>query len=365
MKIDEILNKSKMDRDDLIVILSAEDPSDIEIIRSQAENLLIKECGHSVYFRGLIEFSNFCKCDCLYCGIRKSNADVNRYQLDKSEVVSSAVWCAEHGYGSIVLQSGERNDKQFIEDVVELVKTIKAESRSDVMPEGLGITLCVGEQTSDTYKKFFDAGAHRYLLRIETSSEKLFSEIHPSSQSFANRVRCLEDLKKIGFQLGTGVMIGLPGQTVENLADDILFFRSVDADMIGMGPFIAHSKTPMSKTDQNKNEQDRIFNLSLRMIAATRLLLKDVNIAATTALQALKADGRERGLRFGANVIMPQLTPTNVRKDYLLYEGKPCLDEGADQCKNCLERRIESIGRKVAYYKWGDSVHYRKNGKLE
>jgi biotin synthase len=361
MNINCILNKNDLNRNDLIALLSAEDPLEIEAIRNRAEELLVGECGISVYFRGLIEFSNICKCDCLYCGIRMSNTEVKRYQLDKKDVVSAAVWCAGQGYGSIVLQSGERNDKKFVEDVVDLVKTIKAESRSDIMPDGLGITLCVGEQSTDTYKRFFDAGAHRYLLRIETSSEKLFSQIHPSTQSFANRVRCLEDLKKIGFQLGTGVMIGLPGQTVENLADDILFFRSVDTDMIGMGPFIVHSRTPMSNTVHDKNEMDRKFNLSLRMIAATRIMLKDVNIAATTALQALKADGREQGLRFGANVIMPQLTPTNVRKDYLLYEGKPCLEEGADHCKTCLERRIESIGRKVAYNKWGDPVHYMKS----
>lgn len=358
-KIEEMVVKDVLDREDLIQLLSAQSSEEIEEIRAAAESVLLRECGDSVYFRGLIEFSNICRCDCCYCGIRKSNASVKRYMLDKEDVLSAAKWCADKGYGSIVLQSGERTDAQFIDYTVDVLRKIKENTRSGELPEGLGITLCVGEQTFETYRRFFEAGAHRYLLRIETSSPVLFSAIHPSVQTLTSRVNCLKMLKEIGYQIGTGVMIGLPGQTVEDLADDILFFREINTDMIGMGPYIAHSQTPMCNSYLMSLEQrEAAFLLSLKMIAAVRLALKDVNIAATTALQALRNDGREQGLRFGANVIMPQLTPIEVKKDYLLYEGKPCLDESADQCGTCLAYRVESASRRIEFNKWGDSRHF-------
>jgi len=318
----------------------------------------LENCGDEVFFRGLVEFSNVCTSDCFYCGIRKSNAKPNRYTLTKDEIVECAKFCADEGFGSIVLQSGERQDAAFAEFVEDVVRAIKSETMSAALPQGLGITLCVGEQKRATYERFFAAGAHRYLLRIETSSPGLFSRIHPPKQTFETRIKCLETLKSIGFQVGTGVMIGLPGQTISDLADDILFFKNLDVDMIGMGPYIVHSDTPMQCHEKETTaRKDEILQLSLMMIAVTRIVLGNVNIAATTALQAMDPTGREKGLLHGANVIMPQVTPLGVRRDYLLYEGKPCIDESALQCKGCLENRVTSIGRRLGKNAWGDSRH--------
>ncbi len=361
MLISEILEKEILERDDIIQLLRTTDPSEMESLRAAAESVLLSKCGPDVFYRGLIEFSNVCASDCLYCGIRKSSADVKRFTLKLEEILAAARWCAEQGYGSVVLQSGERRDKAFIELIEEAVKEVKSATVSEELPQGLGITLCVGEQSPDVYERFFNAGAHRYLLRIESSNPDLFAKIHPPAQRLESRIECLKSLKKVGFQVGTGVMIGLPGQTIENLADDVLFFRDMDVDMIGMGPYIVHSGTPMSiHADYFNQNKESIFTSALKMIAVCRLVLKDVNIAATTALQAMKHDGREQGLRHGANIIMPQLTPVSVRQDYLLYEGKPCLDESAEQCRFCLERRILSVGRRVALNGWGDSRHFKK-----
>ncbi|MFP4013763.1 MAG: [FeFe] hydrogenase H-cluster radical SAM maturase HydE [Chitinispirillaceae bacterium] len=367
MSITDTLKKTSFDRNDIIRLLVSTDTQEIELIRKEAEDVLLTQCGSEVFYRGLIEFSNVCTCDCLYCGIRKSNTGVKRYTLSGNEMVSAAVWCAEQGYGSVVLQSGERRDAHFVELVESVVKEIKSQTVSQVLPHGLGITLCCGEQSSEVYKRWFSAGAHRYLLRIESSAPELFSTIHPPSQRLESRIECLRSLKEIGFQVGTGVMIGLPGQSVEHLADDILFFRDLDVDMIGMGPYIVHSDTPMKSHLHYYNEKKEwVFQKSLLMIAATRLVLRDVNIAATTALQTMKHDGREQGLRFGANVIMPQLTPQEVRENYLLYEGKPCLDESAEQCRFCLQNRVQSVDRVVGFNKWGDSKHWtRRNLRTE
>jgi biotin synthase len=342
-------------RNEIISLLGADDPAEIERIRSEAEARLLDRRGNKVFYRGLIEFSNRCICDCNYCGIRKSNANVKRYTLPKEEIISAAQWSAQQGYGSIVLQSGERNDSEFIDFLETAVSEIKSSTVSEKLPKGVGITLSVGEQSPQAYERFYKAGAHRYLLRIETSSPKLFASIHPPSQKQERRIECLKTLKRIGFRVGTGVMIGIPGQTVEDLADDILFFKEMDIDMIGMGPYIVHKSTPMSVYEDYCNKaKAQTFQTSLLMIAACRIALGDVNIASTTALQAMKYDGRELGLRYGANVIMPQTTPTEVRRDYLLYDGKPCLDEDAVRCRACLEARIRSVGREVALDEWGD-----------
>jgi biotin synthase len=345
----------ELDRDGLIAILGARDKSDIEAVRSAAERVLLRHCGNGVYLRGLVEASNACACDCFYCGIRKSNRGVHRYTLSADEIVACAAACASFGYGSMVIQSGERSDKTFIDLMVDTVGRIKRETRTPAQPEGLGITLCVGQQSYETYKRLFEAGAHRYLLRIETTKPALFARLHPAGQTLQSRIECLGMLRDIGYQVGTGVMIGLPGQTLGDLADDILFFERHDVDMIGMGPFIPHPDTPLGN-EECPGTAERI-RLALLMIAATRLKLRDVNIASTTALQALDPVGREKGLKFGANVIMPQVTPQDVRRDYQLYPGKPCLEENARECQSCLGLRIESAGRKIGYHAWGDSVH--------
>lgn len=350
--------KPDLTRDDLIALLRAKAEDEIEAVRAEAERVLLAQCGNGVYLRGLVEASNACACDCLYCGIRKSNDEVNRYTLSLDDILSCARQCAEMGYGSMVIQSGERADKKFIDLVEEAVRRIRVETVSEKQPDGLGITLCIGQQRYETYKRLYEAGAHRYLLRIESTNPALFAKIHPAEQSFQSRVDCLKMLREIGYQVGTGVMIGLPGQSLGDLADDILFFSTLDIDMIGMGPFIPHPGTPMGELDCPE-VKERV-RLALLMIAVTRLKLRDVNIAATTALQALDPIGREKGLKFGANVIMPQMSPTDVRADYQLYPGKPCLDENASDCQSCLNMRIEFAGRKIGLYAWGDSVHAKK-----
>ena len=334
-------------------ILATSDADELEAVRNAAEQALLHNCGDTVRLRGLIEFSNRCTSDCLYCGIRRSNRAPTRYTLTLDEIVETATWCAEQGYGSVVLQSGERRDARFARFVGDAVRAIKDATRSAKLPRGVGITLSAGEQSAATYAQWFDAGAHRYLLRMETSSPGLFAALHPASQSYAARVACLKTLKEIGYRVGTGVMIGLPGQRLEQLVDDLLFFRDCGADMIGMGPYIPHRQAVLPGNPPVAEAATRM-GLALRMIAATRLLLPAINIAATTALQTLAPDGREQGLRFGANVIMPQATPLAVRRMYTLYDGKPCLDDTAGQCAACLDTRIKACGRRILRDGWGD-----------
>ncbi|MGQ9819465.1 MAG: [FeFe] hydrogenase H-cluster radical SAM maturase HydE [Candidatus Kapaibacteriales bacterium] len=354
-----LLNIQELNKEQIIRLLSTESPLEIEQLRQKANELTLKNCGEKVYLRGLIEFSNYCVNDCFYCGIRKSNNKILRYFLTEDEILECAHLAFKLGFGSIVLQSGERRDSKFIDFLCRTIEKIKLETKSEILPNGLGITLCVGKQSLETYRKFFEAGAHRYLLRIETTNKELFKEIHPKDISFDHQVECLYAIKEVGFQLGTGVMIGLPNQTLKDLADDLIFFRKIDADMIGMGPYIVHKNTPMQKYSnyfvENKN---KIYQLALKMISVARIFLKNVNIASTTALQALYPFGREEGLRYGANVIMPLLTPTKFRKEYLLYDGKPCIDEFANDCYDCIIHRIESIGRKVGHNEYGDSPHF-------
>ncbi len=353
------LGCGRPNRELLYRILSAQTADEVEVIRRAAERTLLEHCGDTVRLRGLIEFSNRCTSDCYYCGIRRSNRAPTRYTLRQREIVETACWCAAQGYGSVVLQSGERRDARFVRLVADAVRAIKAATRSEVLPDGVGITLCVGEQSPDTYAEWFAAGAHRYLLRMETSSPSLFAALHPAGQRYDSRVACLRALKAIGYRVGTGVMIGLPGQTLGDLVDDLFFFRDIGADMIGMGPYIPHAQAvqPGSIPDAPTR-----FGLALRMIAATRLLLPSINIAATTALQTLAPEGREQGLRYGANVIMPQATPLHVRRNYTLYDGKPCLDDSAGQCASCLENRITSVGRRILRNAWGDPATARPPG---
>jgi biotin synthase len=339
------MNTSKM-----LDWLSEKDPAKLEELFREARACAVRHVGPKVYFRGLIEFSNHCGKDCYYCGIRKSNPNVTRFSMDEGEILACALAAQEMNYGSIVLQSGERQDDVFIRFIEDILYKIKAATSGK-----LGITLSLGEQTADTYERWFKAGAHRYLLRIETSDPALYKRLHPEDHSFEARRECLRALRSIGYQVGTGVMIGLPFQIHENLIDDILFFKNEDVDMIGMGPYVPHGDTPIVSADHDSDENLR---LGLVMIALTRLVLKDVNIAAATALQTLDSSGREKGVQAGANIIMPNITPTNYRKLYQLYDNKPCLDENARQCKSCLERRIRAAGAEVGYGEWGDSKHF-------
>ncbi|MBK1735433.1 [FeFe] hydrogenase H-cluster radical SAM maturase HydE [Halorhodospira abdelmalekii] len=345
---------------DLAALLTLEEPAAVAQLHRAAYDLTTHEVGDAVYYRGLIELSNRCIRDCYYCGIRRGNHAVERYTLDQEAVVEAAVWAAHAGYGSCVLQAGERQDEPFTAFIEACVRDIKQQTRSAQLPQGLGITLSLGEQSAETYQRWREAGAHRYLLRIETSSPTLFARLHPPEQRFERRLKALEDLAACGFQVGTGVMIGLPGQTIADLVADIRFFASHAIDMIGMGPYLTASGNAMPDSDAATMAPERLLTLTLNMIATTRLVLRDVNIAATTALQTLVPDGRERGIACGANIVMPNITPTVARSHYQLYVGKPCLDEGREACRGCLERRIRAVGRRVGRDAWGDSKHYAR-----
>ncbi|MGD9874604.1 MAG: [FeFe] hydrogenase H-cluster radical SAM maturase HydE [Kiritimatiellia bacterium] len=343
-------------RADLKPLLALTSQEDQNALFKAAYAMKLKHVGPKVHFRGIIEYSNICEKNCYYCGIRRDNKNVRRFQMTSGEIIEAAKWAHQSRYGSIVLQGGERQDKKHTEFIENILREVKRETNGE-----LGITLSLGEQPRETLERWFAAGAHRYLLRIETSSPELYAKLHPADHSHAVRLQCLDDLKAIGYQVGTGVMIGLPGQTLDDLAADIEFFRERDIDMIGMGPYIVHSETPLAAEMPDFSEKARgQLELALRMIAVTRLYLRDVNIASTTALQALDAQGREMGLQAGANIIMPNITDTKYRDAYQLYENKPCLDENVAQCRNCLQRRVESVGETIGFGEWGDSPHFRK-----
>ena len=346
--------KASYSKAELVELLSLTDVLDIDALYKAAYQVKTENVGNIVYYRGIIEWSNVCAKDCNYCGIRKSNDKVQRYHMSEEEVIKAAVWAESQDYGSLVIQSGERRDEEFVSSIENMVKEIKSKTN-------LGLTLSLGEQSEETYQRWFDAGAHRYLIRIETTNSELYKSMHPQDHDFNERFHCLDLLRKTGWQVGTGVMIGLPNQTKEDLADDILFFQKEDIDMIGMGPFIPHDDTPMANSlgDFSKLKVAQLKQ-ALMMIAVTRLCLKDVNIAATTALQALNSVGREMGLMAGANILMPNVTPTKYREGYQLYEDKPCLDENSEQCRNCLGGRISNIGEEIGYAKYGDSKHFLK-----
>ena len=307
--------------------------------------------GRRVGLRGLIECGNVCAKDCFYCGIRRSNPHVTRYQMAADEILASAAWAAEHGYGSIVLQSGEIESEAHTALIEDVLRRLHAR-----WGDTLGITLSLGEQTPEVYRRWRAAGAHRYLLRIETSNPELYARLHPADHAWTRRVACLRALKDIGYITGTGVMIGLPGQTLEDLAADIDFFCAADVDMIGMGPYLPHPETPLARAARPDFPP---LETTLRMIALVRLVRPDVNIAATTALQVLAPDGREQGLRAGANVVMPNVTPSRYRGDYLLYPGKPCTHDSSEFCRACLARRIASVGEEIAWGARVDPLHAR------
>lgn len=313
--------------------------------------------GNKVYFRGLVEFSNICAKDCLYCGIRKGNEKVVRYEVTDEEVFDACRFAWENGFGSVVLQSGELTSPAFTKRVDRLLKGIKQLSNNE-----LGITLSCGEQSRETYLRWFESGAHRYLLRIEASNPGLYLRIHPENElhSFERRLESLRFLRDTGYQVGSGVMIGLPFQTYEDLAGDLSFFRELDIDMCGMGPYLEHEDTPLYRFRHLLMPVQERFDLSLKMLAVLRLLMPDINMASSTALQAIDPEGREKGLRAGANIIMPNLTPTCYREGYLLYENKPGLDSDAVQTTNLLKKSVVEAGCELGLGEWGDSGHFRK-----
>ena len=359
--ISTILTQSGFTRSDLERLLNCNEKEKSLLFKKSAE---IKELfvGKKVYFRGLIEFSNVCDKDCYYCGIRKSNLLVQRYNLTDNEILSAARFADENRFGSVVLQSGENGSNAFADRISNLIAQIKQLSHGR-----LGITLSVGEQPEPVYRQWFEAGAHRYLLRIETTNQSVYRKIHPQNKEhdFNRRLDCLHSLRAIGYQTGTGVMIGLPFQTIGDLADDLLFFHKFGIDMVGMGPYIEHSETPLYEFRNELLPIQKRFDLSLKMIAVLRLLMNDINIAAATALQAIDPLGREKAIKVGANIIMPNITPGLYRNDYRLYDNKPCINEGPAQCIDCLDARIALADCEIGYSEWGDSLHFMNSKKKE
>jgi len=347
--------------DEIARLLAVDDPDTEGELLAAARRVRLAEVGSKVYLRGLVEVSNRCRRDCLYCGIRRSNAEVRRFSLTRSEVLADVRRAVELGYAAVVLQGGERSDEAFCRFVEETVRAIRE------LPRAPGITLSFGEESPDVYRRWHDAGAARYLLRIESTDPALFGRIHSAESSFAERAAALDRIREAGFQVGTGVMIGLPGQSTEMLARDIDFFRRIDADMIGMGPYIPHPGTPLgAEFPDDPAAKARRLALGVRMIAVARLVLRDVNIAATTALQTLDpAQGRERGLLAGANVIMPNVGEVEHRRDYQLYEGKPGMDENAEAIRRALERSVAAVGDTIAYGEEGVPVHYTRRRNAE
>lgn len=297
--------------------------------------------GNEVYTRGLIEISNYCKNDCIYCGIRRSNQNAERYRLSEEEILS----CCESGYAlgfrTFVLQGGE--DDYYTDDLLEdLLHKIKA-----AYPD-CAITLSLGERSRESYERLYTAGADRYLLRHETANEAHYGKLHPAEMSLKNRKQCLYTLKEIGYQVGCGIMVGSPYQTIDNLVEDLAFMKTFNPHMVGIGPFIPQKDTPFGEMEPGSLE------MTLFLLAIIRLMLPKVLLPATTALGTIHSRGRELGILAGGNVVMPNLSPVKVRKKYALYDNKICTGEEAAECRGCLGNRMESIGYKLVVSR-GDS----------
>ena len=326
-----------MNKQELTDILS--DDTKKDRLFKEADKVRRANVGNEVHLRGLIEFSNICKRRCKYCGLRSPNKNIDRYRLSAEEILQTAKIAVKLGYHTIVLQSGE--DDYF--DTEKMCKIIKEIKKLDV-----ALTLSIGEKTYDEYKAFKSAGADRYLLRIETTDSDLYADMHPGG-NIENRFECLYNLKKLGYETGTGCLVGLPNQTIESLANDILFFKELDADMVGIGPFIPHEETPL------KNTKKGDFWLALKVMALTRLMLPDINIPATTAMETINPNGRIIALQSGANVVMPNVTSLEYRAKYEIYPGKICLNDSPEHCRGCIESKIKSIGRTIS-----DTKGFRK-----
>jgi len=308
-------------------------PEDAPRLFAAADRVRAEVVGAGVYLRGLVEFSNICRCDCLYCGLRRSNRAVERYRLSVDDIIAAAHRARSLGYGTVVLQSGE--DLWFTADrLAQAVRSIKDET-------GLAVTLSVGERDEDTYRAWKDAGADRVLVRIETTDPDLFARLHPGDD-IAARMACLRMLRSLGYQLGTGIMVGLPAQTPSMVARDVMWMHELGAEMIGIGPFLPHPETPLADASPGTIDQ------ALRLVAVLRLVFPRAHLPATTAMGTIHPRGRELALQAGANIMMPNTTRVSVRPLYQLYTDRICIDETPDDCQGCMERRVASIGRTIA-----------------
>lgn len=353
MNFNQILEADHFDKQMLIRLLDCS-PDEHLALLNKAEEIRLHTIGNKVFGRALIELSNICKKDCFYCGIRKSNTNVSRYNLELEDVKQAIDMAIESNIGSLAIQSGEQSSPKFVEQISEILSYIKSKDPH------VGITLSCGEQPEVVYKEWFRLGAERYLLRIETSNESLYYQYHPKNQAhdFTKRLSCLQSLKDVGYQTGTGVMIGLPNQKLEDLANDIIFMRDFDIHMCGMGPFIPCVDTPL---ESSQPPFSNTYEMSIRMIAILRIVMKDINIVASTAMETIHPNGRTEAIRAGANVIMPNINPTTHRKKYALYNKKPTLSISSTEqiiahCKAPLP-----LGYELGLGEKGNSTHWKNS----
>lgn len=329
--IDKLECSGCLSQEEFALLIENRTPELDEYLFEKSRALKQKYYGNDIYIRGLIEFTNYCKNDCFYCGIRKSNHNASRYRLTKQQILD----CCEVGYSlgfrTFVLQGGE--DESYTDEImVDIIYSIKF-----LYPD-CALTLSIGEKSYDSYKAFFDAGADRYLLRHETADCNHYQKLHPHTMSFENRKQCLYNLKEIGYQVGCGFMVGSPYQTAESLAKDLLFIHELQPQMVGIGPFIPHHDTPFASQAGGTLQQ------TLFLLGLIRLMIPNVLLPSTTALGTIHPKGREMGILAGANVVMPNLSPVDVRKKYLLYDNKICTGDEAAECRACLQKRMQSIG---------------------
>ncbi|MBD5087712.1 MAG: [FeFe] hydrogenase H-cluster radical SAM maturase HydE [Clostridiales bacterium] len=335
MRIKELITNlgrnEKLEREEFRWILTEIKEQEIEWIKKRARNIADEVYGKNIYLRGLIECSNYCKNDCYYCGIRCSNKSVNRYRLNRKEILECCKEGYELGFRTFVIQGGE--DPYYTDNrLVEIIANIKSN-----FPE-CAITLSLGERDRESYRRLKEAGADRYLLRHETANPEHYAKLHPDKMSWKYRRQCLYWLKELGYQVGCGFMVGTPYQTVDDLVEELFFLKEIEPQMIGIGPFLSHRETPFRK------EKNGSLTMTLLLLSLIRIMHKRVLLPATTALATLDANGRELGILAGANVLMPNLSPVSQREKYTLYDGKVCMGDEAAECRMCLEKRLENIG---------------------
>ncbi len=331
---------------ELKALIETDDEAAAKLLKEKADEVRQKYYGKKVFLRGLIEVSSYCKNDCLYCGIRRSNKDAERYRLSREDIFSCCENGYELGFRTFVMQGGE--DGTFTDDFMcDVISEIKSK-----YPD-CAVTLSLGERSYESYKRMKEAGADRYLLRHEAASEELYSQLHPEGMSLENRKKCLFELRELGYQVGAGFMVGAPYQTTEHIMADLRFLQELQPQMIGIGPFVPHHNTPFAE------EKGGTLELTLRLLGILRLMFPKVLLPATTALGTIAPNGRELGLQTGCNVVMPNLSPVKVRKKYDLYDNKICTGEEAAECRSCLQRRINSAGYEVVSER-GDYIGLKK-----
>ena len=340
--IDRLHKEHTLTRGEFITLIKERDEENASYLASLAREEAVKIYENGVFPRGLVEFTNYCKNNCYYCGIQGSNQHANRYRLSKDEILSACENGYQLGYRSFVLQGGA--DPHYSDDVLGPIVSAIRKRYQD-----WAITLSLGERSKESYQKLYDAGADRYLLRHEAATPELYQKLHPESLSLENRIQCLWNLKEIGYAVGTGFMVGAPYQTVENLVDDLLFIQKLDPQMVGIGPFVPHHDTKF------KDYPSGTVELTTYLTSILRLMNPHLLLPATTALGTIDPRGREKGILAGANVVMPNLSPVAVRKDYSLYDNKICTGEEAAECAGCLGRRLASIDYELVFTR-GDYI---------